>query len=72
MRASASVIKGWATKDPVLSKVMRFILLGWPEQQQLEDDVKPYSYRKSEISIQDGCVLWDLVLQFCHKAGNWS
>ena len=54
---SAANIKEWTTKDPVLSKVRRYTLVGWPEE-QLEADFKPYSCRRQELSVLNGCVLW--------------
>jgi len=54
---SASNIKHWTTKDPLLAKVRRFIQLGWPEE-ALGADYKPYYTRKQELSVYDGCILW--------------
>ena len=54
---TAADIRGWTTKDPVLSRVSRYLLTGWPEK---IDDItlKPYSQRRNEFSIMEGCVLW--------------
>ena len=54
---SAANIKEWTSKDPLLSKVRRFIQLGWPEE-ALDSDYKPYNSRKHELSVMDGCILW--------------
>ena len=43
--------------DPVLSRVLQFILYGWPHF--TEDAVlKPYWSRRLELSMLDGIVLW--------------
>ena len=44
------------SRDPVLAKVFRYTLQGWPEQ--AEDALKPYASRQLELSVQDGCLLW--------------
>ena len=48
----------WTQKDPVLSKVMQFIMLGWPES--VESELKPYWNRRLELSVHAGCILWGL------------
>jgi hypothetical protein len=64
-------------KDPVLSKVKSCILQGWPKQ--VEDGLRPYFDRRSELTVEDGCVLWgsrvvvpqpgrELVLKELHQA----
>ena len=54
---SASQIGTWTRRDPVLPKVMECIQTSWPDR---EDDVnrKPYFFRKMELSLQSGCILW--------------
>ena len=53
---SARQIKSWTDRDPVLSRVRRFVLQGW---RSTNDPVlRPYQRRKNELSVQDGCVLW--------------
>ena len=53
---SATQIKQWTDRDPVLSTVRKMVLQGW----QHTDDTKllPFSRRKDELSVQDGCILW--------------
>jgi len=53
---SADQIKVWTEKDPVLSRVKRFILHGWPDN--TEPEFQPYRVRKLELSVDSGCVLW--------------
>ena len=54
---SATQIRSWTRRDPVLSKVMEYIQTEWPDK---EDDIstKPYFFRRTELSVQSGCILW--------------
>ena len=52
----AHQIKQWTDKDPVLSKVRKLVLQGWPNH--VEEELRPYFRRKIELSIQDGCIMW--------------
>jgi len=40
---TATQVKSWTAKDPIL----------------YSDELKPYKSRRSELSIHDGCLLWD-------------
>ena len=55
--ASAGNVKDWTAKDAVFSRVRQYLLLGWPDQ-QLGEEFKPFTSRKDELSLQDGCILW--------------
>ena len=50
-------IKNWTKRDPVLSKVVQFTLQGWRTSCE-ETELKPYTRRKWELSVEDGCLLW--------------
>ncbi len=50
-------IKQWTRGDPVMSQALRSTLHGWPEQCPSEE-LRPYWSRRSELSVQDGCLLW--------------
>ena len=54
---NAERIKDWTEKDPVLSQVKRFILLGWPDK-KLGEEFTPFTSKGKELSIEDGCILW--------------
>ena len=52
-------IREWTTRDPVCSKVKRYILQGWPAHlKKEEENLKPYYYRRDELSAEEGCILW--------------
>ena len=54
---SAKEMSQWTRKDPVLSRVWQFIQQGWPSQHS-NPAFQVYVVRKTELSVQDGCVLW--------------
>jgi len=54
---SASQIKNWTCRDPILSKAVMHTMQGWPEKAPTEELVT-YWMRRLELSIQDGCLLW--------------
>ncbi|XP_043916305.1 uncharacterized protein K02A2.6-like [Protopterus annectens] len=54
---SAKELRVWTHKDPVLARVFQWVQQGWPVQ-QTDPVFRPYEVRKTELSVQDGCVLW--------------
>ena len=50
--------KAWTDRDPCLAKLRRRVLHGWPERAEEEEELKPYTSRKGELSVEDGCILW--------------
>ena len=75
---SVSQIRTWTRRDPILSRVLQFVLSGWPAELDPSDvSLKPFLTRKLELSTQDGVLLWgirvivpppgqDLILQELH------
>lgn len=62
-------LRQWIAKDETLSQVLVWCLKGWPRE--VDAKYKPYSQRKLELSVKDGCVLWGarvVVPQRCRKA----
>ena len=53
-------IKQWTSRDPVLSRVYRYILNGWPENSDEFQDItlRDYYRRRNELSVLAGCILW--------------
>ena len=43
--------------DPFLSRVLDFVMTGWPEKCD-EEEIKPYHIRSQELSREQSCVLW--------------
>ena len=52
-----SDIKAWTERNPILSRVYRCILHGWPDDIQ-DDEMKPYFNHRDELSVANGCILW--------------
>lgn len=50
------LIADQSTCDPVLSKVLRHLEMGWPDT--VEDTLRPYLSRKNELILEQGCILW--------------
>lgn len=44
--------------DNTLSKVLRYIMDGWPEKKGLEKEVSIFYNRKDEITSKRGCLFW--------------
>ena len=57
---SADEIKRWTREDPVLARVLKYVLQGWPATLlgDFADAMKPYKSRANELLAQDDCVLW--------------
>ena len=53
---TASQIKTWTAKDPVLAKVKDMLLQG--QRPPASDEFKPFRSRFMELSVHDGCILW--------------
>ena len=43
--------------DPLLRRVLDFVMTGWPEKCD-EEEIKPYHIRSQELSREESCVLW--------------
>jgi len=54
--ASAKQITTWTRYDPILSKVLNYVLHGWPKQVPAE--FKPYHNCSRELSVEENCLLW--------------
>ena len=53
---AAKQVRLWTQHDPVLSKVLQFVLQGWPEQ--VAPELKPFFRRRNELSVEDNCIMW--------------
>ena len=43
-------------KDPILSRVVKYLQCGWPHD--VEPSFDPFVRRKLEMSIEQGCFVW--------------
>ena len=55
---TAADLRTWTRRDPTLSRVFRYVECGWHDDHDCDDDMKPYRQRRTELSIQDDCLLW--------------
>ena len=55
---TSEAIKKATRTDIVLSKVLQYTKHGWPEQ--VAEAMQPYATRKSEITVEDECLLWGI------------
>ena len=42
--------------DPLISKVYRFVVNGWPNE--IPDELKPFGNRRQELLTEGQCLLW--------------
>ena len=64
----AKQIREWVDKDPILSRVRDRVRRGW--QATDEAALQPYQQRASELSSQDGCLLWGSHMVVPKKGGD--
>ena len=53
---TASHIRIWTRRDPVLSKVQQYVERGWPSR--CDPSLAVYSSKRNELSIHQGCIMW--------------
>ena len=53
---SAQEISAETRKNPVLSKVLNYIMNGWPKYNP-DEDLKDYFSRRRELTVDQGCIL---------------
>ena len=54
---SSSQIRQWTDQDLTLSKVKRWVMEGWPDQPDSDQELAPYVQRRLELGIEGGCLL---------------
>ena len=50
-------VRRWTKQDPILSRVQYYVHHGWPNKPLIEA-LTPYWRSASELSREEGCVLW--------------
>ena len=56
---SVAQIRSWTRRDSVLSRILQYIMSGWPDSLDPSDSsLKPFLNRKLELSVQDNVILW--------------
>ncbi len=54
---SARQIRAATLNDPVMSRVMHYVVNGWPQVSELAPEMKPYGRCQDELTIEEGCLL---------------
>src|SRR5215469_4658303 len=49
-------ISKWTKSDSVLSRVLKYCVLGWPSS--VTNDILPYYRKRLKLSVQQDCILW--------------
>ena len=65
-----SQIRKETQRDPILSRVLQYILQGWP--QVVEDAFNAYFIKQHELTVEQGCILWAIRTVIPHLSANWS
>lgn len=55
---TATDVAKYTAWDKVLTRVLDLVRRGWP-QGTIESEYHPYKIRQHELSMQQGCLLWD-------------
>ena len=55
---TAPSVQQTTCKDPILSKVTRYLKRGWPTK--VPEAIQPYSTRRNELTIEANCLLWGI------------
>ena len=58
MPVSSNQIAEATRRDPVLSRVLLYTKQGWPDH--IEPALQPYSNRRTELTIEQNCLLWGI------------
>ena len=53
---NVKAVRDWTSKDPLLSRVHHFLMVGWPESIDTAN-LKTYHKLVNELSVSDGCIL---------------
>jgi len=53
---TATQLAAWTRRDPLMARVLRYVLQGWPNQQ--DDDLKHYWPKWMELTVENGCIVW--------------
>ena len=54
----ASQLEYETVRDPILGKVLKYVLNGWPETISVE--LQPYFQRRYEFSVEQNCLFWGM------------
>ena len=56
---NADQVRKATQTDPVLSRVLQYMMTGWPDK-QITPEITLYFNKRHEITVEDGCLLWGI------------
>ena len=65
---TSSDVRRETASDKVLTKVLRYVMFGWPSS--VEEELLPYFRRRNELSVDQGCLLWGMRVVIPKKLQN--
>ena len=66
---SAADLMAVTRSDPILSKVLRYLRKGWPEQ--IPDTLLPYWRKRNELTLEEDSILWGIRVVVPKKLREW-
>ena len=57
IRITATRIREATRADPVISRVLHYILHGWPADENTPEELRFYRAKREEFTVEDGCLL---------------
>lgn len=67
---TAKQIATETARDPILSRVLRCVQYGWLEDSYNQDFLKPYYSKCSELTTEQGCIMWGMRVVVPKKLQN--
>lgn len=67
---TAEKVEADTRTDPIISKALRYTKRGWPAQPT--EALKPYHLRRSELTVERGCLLWGTRVTSCVTPSSMS
>ena len=55
---TTAVLRDATAKDPVLSRVLEYIQVGWPVD--IPEELKSFRDKRGELAAEQGCLLWGI------------
>ena len=65
---TATQIAAWTMRDLLMARVLQYVLQGWPAQ--ADEELKPYWYKRMELSAEAGCLIWGGRVVIPHREGR--
>ena len=69
----SKLVASHTKRDPILGKVLFYIIEGWPKEVKGQDteNLKPYFIRRSELSVELDCITWGSRVVIPTKLRKW-